>query len=192
MRKHLSVAIAAATLIVLATAQPARADWLLTPFAGVSFGGTADTEKFVYGASVGWMGNGIAGVEFDAAITPRFLDRDDGIVVGIEESNVSTVMANFVIGAPMGSPGVRPYASAGAGILRLRATSVDNLFRLNDNSFGVNVGAGIVGFVSENFGLRLDVRYFRGIQDTNSGDDIDLSLDGFQFWRATAGTTFRF
>ena len=101
-------------------------------------------------------------------------------------------MGNLIVGVPLGSPGVRPYASGGAGIIRSRATSLGNVFDLTDNSFGVNVGAGAMVFVRENFGLRGDLRYFRRVQDSNSGSGINLDLSNFNFWRATVGATFRF
>ena len=49
-----------------------------------------------------------------------------------------------------------------------------------------------MGFVRENFGLRGDVRYFRSVQDSDLGDDIDFDFGSFDFWRATVGATFRF
>ena len=36
------------------------------------------------------------------------------------------------------------------------------------------------------------MRYFRGVRDTDSSDDVDLELGSFDFWRASVGATFRF
>ena len=44
----------------------------------------------------------------------------------------------------------------------------------------------------ENFGIRGDVRYFRSVQDSDAGEDIDFDFGSFDFWRATFGVTFRF
>ena len=102
-------------------------------------------------------------------------------------------MANLILGAPIGgAAGVRPYVSGGAGLIRSRVADVDEFFDVDDNSFGVNVGAGVMGFVRENFGIRGDVRYFRGVQDAELGSGIDLDLGAFDFWRGTFGVTFRF
>ena len=84
----------------------------------------------------------------------------------LEDSNVSTFMANLMVAAPAGTRGIRPYASGGIGIIRTKATSVGNFFDLDDNSFGVNVGGGIIGQFSDRVGLRGDVRYFRDLQDS--------------------------
>lgn len=175
---------------VLGAARPASADWLLTPFLGVSFGGDTDGQHVTYGGSVAWMGAGVLGVEFDGAYAPDLLGDGGGSTR--TETNAATLMANLIVGAPLGSPGIRPYASGGAGLIRTSLRDADGLFDIDDNSFGVNVGAGVMGFIRENIGLRGEVRYFRSIQDSDASDDIDLDLGGFDFWRATAGVTFRF
>ena len=51
--------------------------------------------------------------------------------------------------------------------------------------------AGIMGFFSDNVGMRGDIRYFRAVNNDDD-DSIDLSLDSFKFWRGTVGVTFRF
>ena len=76
--------------------------------------------------------------------------------------------------------------------------SVTDLFDdLSTNELGVNVGGGLHVFFSDNFGLRGDVRYFRGLSndDDEIVDDIiddEFGLDDFDYWRATLGITFRF
>lgn len=174
---------------LLGTSSPTAADVLLTPFLGVSFGGDTDGQHVTYGGSVAWMGAGVFGVELDGAFAPDLLD--DGGTAG-PETNAATLMANLIVGAPMGTPGVRPYASGGVGLIRTSVRDADGLFDVDDNSFGVNIGAGVMGFVRENLGLRGDIRYFRNLQDGDASDDIDLDLGGFDFWRATFGVTFRF
>jgi opacity protein-like surface antigen len=130
----------------------------------------------------------VLGFEIDAAITPEFFGSD---LEGIDDSNVSTVMANLMLSAPSQTP-VRPYASGGVGLIRTRATSVGNVFDIDENSFGLNVGGGIVAQASDRIGVRGDLRYFRSVQDSDAGDDIDLDLGGFNFWRASLGVSFRF
>jgi opacity protein-like surface antigen len=105
---------------------------------------------------------------------------------------VTTLMGSVIFGAPFGEPGIRPYAVAGAGLIRSRVRDADDIFDLDDNSFGINVGGGIHALVRKNLGLRADVRYFRGVRDTDGGDDIDLELGSFDVWRASVGATFRY
>lgn len=192
MVKRFVLTTAATLTLLVVTAAPARADWLFTPFLGVSFGGDTSSQHVTYGASVGWMGAGIIGFEVDAGFAPDLFDEDDGLDLSIQESNATTLMANLIVGAPLGSPGVRPYASGGVGLIRSSVGDANEFFDIDDNSFGVNIGAGIIGFVRDNFGLRGDVRYFRSLRDTDGGDDIDLGFGSFDFWRGTVGATFRF
>ena len=189
MRRTLPPLAIVALIFVLADARPAHADWLFTPFLGVTFGGSTSSQAASYGAGIGYMGARVVGAELQVEFTPNFFETESN---NLEDSNVATVMGNVIVGAPLGSPGIRPYVSGGAGILRTRATSADNVFDLNENAFGVNVGAGVIGFVRENFGLRLDVRFFRRLKDSDAGDNIHLDLGDFQYWRAAVGGTFRF
>ena len=46
--------------------------------------------------------------------------------------------------------------------------------------------------MTDKIGIRGDLRYFRGLRDEDSGDDVDLELGSFDFWRASVGATFRF
>jgi opacity protein-like surface antigen len=181
-----------ASLLLVMTAAPARADWLVTPFVGSAFGGDTTSQHVTYGASAAWMSHGIVGVEFDGSIAPDLLDEDGDVILGITDSNVTTLMGSLVIGAPLGEPGIRPYAVAGAGLIRSRVADAEDIFDLDDNSFGINVGGGVHALVRRNLGLRADVRYFRGVRDTDSSDDVDLELGSFDFWRASVGATFRF
>lgn len=176
---------------LFAAPSQARADWFLTPYIGANFGGDSDKENINFGGSLGYMGAGIIGFEVDFGYSPNFWDVQDVTTVG---GNVTTGMVNLIIGAPIGGmgAGVRPYASGGVGLIRSSIDDVDDFFDVDDNSFGMNVGAGIMGFMTDNVGIRGDVRYFRSIADDNSGDDIDLSLGDFDFWRASFGVAFRF
>src|SRR5687768_16414743 len=130
-------ALPASLLLVLIAAAPARADWLVTPHLGVAFGGATSSQHVTYGASAAWMSHGIFGVEFDASIAPDLLDEDDGVILGIADSNATTLMGNIVFGAPLGAPGVRPYVVGGAGLIRTRVKDAAEVFDLDDNSFGV-------------------------------------------------------
>ncbi len=190
MRRHISAAV----VLLLLSATTARADWLLTPYAGVTFGGDTPKSQATYGLSAAFLGAGLFGLELDAAVTPNFFEANDGDQLdgfdGIDDSNVATFMANLMVASPSGAP-LRPYVSGGAGIIRTKATSVDNFFDLNDNSFGVNIGGGLIGQFNDRVGLRGDVRYFRSIQDSKD-DGVNLDLGGFNFWRGTLGVSFRF
>jgi Outer membrane protein beta-barrel domain len=187
-------ALTAALLLVLAPGT-ARADWLFTPNLGMSFGGNASgNEHASYGATIGWMGAGIFGWEADFAYTPEFFEPGDGDVDLIDNSNATTAMFNAVIGVPIGGQrggGFRPYVSGGAGLLQTNVNDAKSLFTVNNSEFGVNIGVGAYGFVSDHVGIRGDVRYFRALTDPTEDNEFDISFGNFNFWRGTAGVTFR-
>ena len=104
-------------------------------------------------------------------------------------------MANVVLGAPIGGQsgmGIRPYASGGVGIIRSQIGDAEDLFDVDSNDWGFNVGAGVTGFFADNVGLRGDVRYFRSLQDNEPDDELDVALGDLRFWRGSVGITFRF
>ena len=196
-------------LSFIAIPTAASADWLFTPFVGTAFNAGADfgdafdsdvefERRFTYGASIGSMGAGIIGFEFDFGYSPNFFETfsagDEGDFQFADDSNVTTLMGNLIIGAPIGGqtgPGIRPYGVAGVGLVRTHLSDADDFFDIDNNDFGFNLGAGVLGFVTDNIGIRGDVRYFRAF--TNEDEDgLDLGLSSFDFWRATVGVTFRF
>lgn len=186
-------AIMAALVLVLAPAS-ARADWLFTPNIGGSFGGSAPATDLTYGATIGYMGAGIFGFEADFAFTPEFFESADGDVDFFDSSNVTTFMANAVIGIPVGGqagPGFRPYVSGGIGIMQQNVQSDDDLFEINNNEFGVNIGFGAMGFATDHVGFRGDIRYYRALTDPEPDNEFDVALGDFDYWRGTVGVTFR-
>lgn len=192
MFTHTRRLLTASLLLLACTAAPARADWLLTPFLGLSFGGDARNEHMTYGGSIAWMGRGAIGFELDASLASNLLNDDRDLDLNLGKDRVGTAMVNLIIGAPLGAPGVRPYATAGAGLMRLSIDSPLDVFDYEEDRLAVNVGAGLHGFVSERIGFRADVRYFRRLQDSDDDSGIGLELGKFNFWRGTFGLTLRF
>jgi len=206
-RKALMAVTVALATVVLTPAR-ASADWYLTPYIGGVFGGNADfgdfdddfddefEQRVNFGAALGWMGNGIIGFEADFSWTPNFFENTGGSGdFDFGDSNVTTLMGNLVVGAPIGGqtgPGFRPYASGGIGLLRSQLDGGDFFDDLSRNDLGVNVGAGAHVFFSDNIGIRGDIRYFRSLQDEEADDEFDLGFSDFDFWRASVGVTFRF
>jgi hypothetical protein len=187
-------ALMAALVLMLAPAS-ARADWLFTPNLGVSFGGNASgNEHMTYGASIGWMGAGIFGWEADLAYTPEFFEPGDNDIDLVDNSNAVSWMANAIIGIPVGGQrggGFRPYVSGGVGVLQTNVNDANDLFSVNNNEFGVNLGVGAFGFASDHIGFRGDLRYFRALTDPTEDNEFDISFGNFDFWRGTAGVAFR-
>jgi hypothetical protein len=184
-----------AALALLLSPASARADWLFTPNIGTTFGGSTNgNEHFGYGASIGWMGAGIFGWEADFAYTPEFFEGNDDDFDFIGTNNATTFMVNAIVGAPAGGTtgaGFRPYFSAGLGLLQTQLESPDELFEISNNDFGVNLGGGAMGFMTDHVGFRGDVRYYRALTDPEPDNEFDIDFGSFNFWRATGGVTFR-
>jgi hypothetical protein len=184
-----------AALALALSPASARADWLFTPNVGAGFGGDASgREHLSWGASIGWMGAGVFGWEADFAVTPEFFQGDDDDLELFSDSNVTTFMVNAIVGAPAGGTtgaGFRPYVSGGAGLLQSSLTSADELFEVDNNDFGINVGAGAMGFATDHIGFRGDIRYYRALSDPEEDNEFDVDFGDFDFWRASGGVTFR-
>jgi len=178
-------------LALALTPATAGADWLFTPNLGSTFGADASgNEHFTYGASLGWMGAGIFGWEADLSYTPEFFEPGDGDFDPVDNSNVVSAMANAIIGVPIGGQtgaGFRPYFAAGMGLLSREVQGNTDLFSVNSNEWGFNLGGGAMGFMTDNVGFRGDVRYIRSFEDLETTFDAG----GFDYWRATGGITFR-
>lgn len=201
--------IATASLILItlvAAPSKAAADWLVTPYVGWNWGGSANFINFTdfddkfeqragFGVSLGWMGAGVIGFEADLGFTPNFFQNtvgNDNFEFG--DSNVTTLMGNLIVGVPIGGQhglGFRPYAVGGVGLIRSSVTGPDDFFTVDSNDWGFNVGAGAMFFFTDHFGLRGDVRYFRSLTDDEPDNLFDVGIGDFDFWRGTIGATFR-
>jgi opacity protein-like surface antigen len=202
--------ITSALAFVIGAGAPssASADWMFTPYFGMNWGGSAEftdfagdfedefEQKMNFGASLSWMGAGVFGFEVDFGYSPNFFQNtvgSDDFEFG--DSNVTTLMANLKVGVPFGGQsgaGIRPYASGGLGLIKSRIDDADDIFEVNSTDWGLNVGAGIATFVTDNIGLQGDIRYFRSLEDNDPDDEFDIALGSFNFWRGTVGLIFRF
>lgn len=183
------------TALLLAVPSVARADVLLTPFAGVTFA-TDDVRKPNYGVSLAF--GGLIGFEVDVSQT-RLGSFDEIPLVSLT-ADATTLMGNLMVRLPVGP--VQPYGSGGVGLIRIKGSVnvpfVGSLLSAEAQDLGINVGGGVHLFPSRNIGIRGDVRYFRTLGDLTLDDvtDIrgidDLPLPRVDFWRVTGGVTIRF
>jgi len=185
-----------AALVMMLPPAAARADWLFTPHLGSTFGGGG--SGFTYGASIGWMGEGIVGFETEFAFTPGIfdledeLDLDDDTLDDIDD-NAMSVMFNAIVGLPLGGTsgtGFRPYFSGGLGWLQASIESDELLFEDDSNKFGFDLGGGAMGYVG-NVGIRGDIRYYQTLSDENFDNPLNVDVGDFDFWRGTVGVVFR-
>ena len=173
----------AVLVMLMLSPAPVRAEGLVKLFLGTSndTSNNAGRGNTTYGLGFGALAGGIFGFEVDVGISPDFLGA------GVEASNLVTIMGNLVVAVPIGV--VRPYASSGAGMLRFSVTR-SNLLDIDSNDFGVNMGGGVEGFLTNNIGVFGDIRYFRSVEKDSAL--LEFSLGSFNFWRLTAGTAITF
>jgi hypothetical protein len=187
MRTLRFTALAAAVLIVSST--PARAQGFITPFLGFNFGGDSgascvsltncEDKRLNWGVGLGTT-HGILGFEEEIAYAKNFFGETPG-----GDNSVLTVMSNLLVVVPTGP--VRPYGLFGIGLIRPHFTT-SNL-SLDQNTLGYDIGGGVNLFFSRNVGLRGDVRHLHTLQDVTLGV---FNNDKIDFWRGSAGLTFRF
>ncbi len=176
-----------AVLALFSTAQPAAADTVLTATVGRTFSGDVEQGHTSYGAAIGFLGEGAFGFEVEGTYTPHFFSPDNQGGT----SNVTTLMGNIVLGVPIGRKRSRVYATGGVGLMKFRVPDVDTFFDVNRNDFGMNAGAGVMVGLGESFGVRGDVRYFRDLRQSDTGD-FSVDFGGFHYWRGAVGVTLKF
>jgi opacity protein-like surface antigen len=139
--------------------------------------------------SVGKLGN-LLGSEFEIAYASES-ETALGPIVGVVSSYL-TVMGNAMLAPQLGP--IRPYALVGAGLLRenLEFTGATNVPPIHRNHFGLDVGGGLIGFVSEHVGLRGDIRYFRLLGDVLGEDRVEIQGAKTDFSRVSGGIIFKF
>lgn len=191
MKRSASFGLAAC--LALATPVAARADILLSPFAGLTF---VDGEsKGTFGASLG-LGS-IITMEADVARTSLGSVTTPGFDLDVSSTSY---MGNVLVRPPFGS--VQPYGLAGIGIIRLSGRFdlpfEGNLGDATRTKLGYALGGGVFIFFSPNLGLRGDVRYIRPFGDLRVSDLVALPTTGdvpagqLDMTRATVGLTLKF
>jgi hypothetical protein len=171
-----------AALLLLGTA--ASAETVLTPFAGVAFGGANDKSQGSYGGSLAFFGQ-VTGLEVEFGITPHFFG--DGVPGDFFTKNdVVTLTGNLLVIVPAGE--VRFYGVAGGGLMKTRLEDSTRLFNVDSSDFGINLGGGLIAYIGHTVGLRADIRYFRSLSDLEGAVDLG-TLD---YWRAVGGVSLRF
>jgi hypothetical protein len=188
MRTILCGGLAAAFITVSVT--PARADGFITPYIGFNFGGDSancaslrncEEKRTNWGVTFGST-NGIFGFEGDIGYAPDFFGKTpDG------DNGVLHFMADLMVLVPAGP--IQPYAFVGIGLIRPHAKFDASSLTVDKNALGHDLGGGLNIFFVHSVGVHGEVRHLRTFKDfTLPG----FSSDKLDFWRASAGMTFRF
>jgi opacity protein-like surface antigen len=177
------------TLIILAAA-PARADTFISPFLGFNFGGDSancvslrncEDRRTNFGIALG-VRNGIFGLEQEFGYAPDFFGRTEG-----GSNAVLTVMSNLLLVIPAGP--IHPYGVIGIGLIRPHMKLDVESLTLDKNALAYDIGGGVNIYLVRSVGIRGDVRRLKTLSNVTLGF---LSGEKLEFWRGSAGLTFRF
>ena len=185
--------------MLLAVPGTARAELFVIPFMGVKFGGSTsivDLElasgraTFTLGASALRLGNGIIGWEADFAHIPRYFENSDQMPLIKPGSYVSDLTGSIVLTLPPGvtGGGLRPYVVAGGGLIHAEAADFLEIFLIRRTVPAINLGAGAIGLLSNNVGVRFDVRHLRSL---TKDDPLGLVGRRIVYSRFTIGLLLR-
>jgi hypothetical protein len=112
---------------------------------------------------VAFLGGGILGAEVLTIWTPGFFETSNPGFDFLKSSRTVVVMGNVVLTAPRRwtEYSLRPYVSGGLGLMHASTTEnrPGEIFPIDVNVAGFNIGGGAVGFLSQRTGLRFDFRY---------------------------------
>jgi hypothetical protein len=191
MRPMTKMCLVCAAAAVCSAPAQIRAEGYISPWIGLNVASPIDDGHTAFGVTTGYMGGGIFGFEADVGYTPDVF----GSHAPLRADSAITVMGNAIVGVPIGGThgaGVRPFVSAGLGVVRTRSEegTIGDVTR-STNGFDYNIGVGMMGFFSDHFGMRGDVRYLGVLEDTNRGAGVDLDATRLRHWRVSAGVTFR-
>jgi hypothetical protein len=179
-----------ALFALLGSAGSARADWLLTPFAGVAFrtdtgfidlDGVAGQRHATYGLSVTLFPQGVLGADAAVSWTPSAFTGHDLV----DSSKVQTVTGSAIVALPKRwSRLLRPYMTIGVGLLHVTSVDIARIFPIDSTHAVGSLGAGVWLPLRTRLGVRADVRFLRTRSEPESSR--------FQTWHSTLGATLRF
>jgi hypothetical protein len=188
MRDNRTLCVAVLACIGL-TLVPSKTDaeTMLIPWLGANSGGPYATGAVELGAAVEITAAGIIGADFDFSYSPNFFGN------GLS-SSVLTTMGNVVVAIPFDrarTAGIRPYVTAGIGLIRASLDTAPYGYSLTSSGFGANTGGGIMGFFGSHLGVRVDLRYLHSFDDDANLSSGPVDLSRLHYWRTSFGVVIR-
>jgi hypothetical protein len=198
--RRAAITLVLSVALLLPCVRGEAADRQIRLFGGVTFGGAStfvDLESAIgkpnpaIGVSAVYLRE-VVGVEVEAADAPGFFQSGDKHLV--LDSRVTTVSGNVIVAAPhrLTEYWLRPYFVGGAGLMRVKDTTSLGVFDVSRVVPAVDVGAGVVAFLTNFVGVSWEIRRFQSI--TGSPPEVGLSFGGesLSFWRATMAGVIRY
>jgi hypothetical protein len=176
---------------LLAAPSMAHAQLQVSPFAGVNFGGDTTKTSGTAGISATWWLLDWIGIEGEGAYSPMMFEQD-----GFLTSRSVTTWTGSIVAKPpmmMGNDKIQPYLVAGLGVLRPNLSEAGGLAVAKGNTLALTAGLGATGFINDHVGFRADLRYLRGLRESElDANPFGIDFSKFSFWRPTAGLVVRF
>jgi hypothetical protein len=199
LRSAVSTLVLLAGLLLLCVRTEA-ADRQIRPFVGATFGGGTtfiDPESAIgtlnpaIGVSAVFLGE-VFGAEVEVADAPGFFESGDKHLV--VRSRVTTLSGNVIVAAPhrLTEYWLRPYIVGGGGLMRVSTTTAFNVFDVPRLIPEVNVGVGVVAFLTNKVGVSWDVRRFQSIGSSSKEVGLSIGGESLSFWRATMSAVIRY
>jgi hypothetical protein len=175
-------------------------DRQVRPFIGATFGGGTtfvDPERVIgrtnlaIGASAVFLGE-MFGAEAEIADAPGFFESGDtSLVLG---SRVTTLTGSIVVAAPrrLTEYSLRPYVVGGGGLMRVRMMTASSVYDFAKVIPVLDVGVGVVGFVTNRMGVCWDVRRFQSVNRNTDNVGLSFGDEHLSFWRATMAVAIRY
>jgi opacity protein-like surface antigen len=198
--KRLRLTAVLTLLVIAATALPAHAQWIGTPYIGVNLAGDTEFRRGGVGGAFGYLGDRL-GFEFDVERHHHFFkDKNVDLVPNnctpgrstncIDlNTRASRFMGNVV--APLRGRGEkwRPYGTAGLGVIRPWIEGPGAQYDVQQSDLAFSIGGGVIYSRTNRVGFRADVRYLRGLVDESKREGAYFRDYGFV--HASAGVTMR-
>ena len=188
-----------------ASGATAHADIIVTPFVGKTFAATmalagisplpttarVDKQTWTGGVSAAWLTSSVFGAELEFGYAPRFF-RSTQVFIR-PGSNVTSLTGNLLVTLPLSvtRESLRPYVTAGMGLLHAGVNDAANIANVDSNLLGTSFGGGAIGFLNSRAGVRFDLRYMRSAA-TGEDTATQLTEPRLGFWRATFGVAIRY
>ena len=152
---------------------------------------TVGEKKVTFGASSMLLSDNFLGIEADIEQTPQFFGP--GVQRTVTSSGVTTLTGNVAIAVPKAitQESLRPYVVAGVGLMHAHVSTQVGLLDTKSNLLGLDIGGGVIGFVSPRAGARFELRHFKNLTDDAPGA-VTIGGTKLSFWRVTAGLVLRY
>jgi len=164
-------------VLIFAWPAPARADFFVIPFAGMKFGGSTSIVDFELAAGEKKLVLGIAALKIDDRVIG--FEAEFGNIAGFFNnekeagarplvktgSYVNDLTGSVVFSLPPGATrgGLRPYAVLGGGLIHAESLDYFEVVQVRRTVPAINLGFGATGLITNNVGVRFDVRHLRSL-----------------------------